>query len=101
MSERKRPNSRRNLDIARAFHRHDHRASHGIRESSMPPMRSHRRPAHTTPQRKRLCTRHVGPAVSTPKYSHALPPRKTPPHLALSTKTRPQPGRREGRKNVP
>lgn len=49
MSGRKRPNSRRNLDIARAFHGHDYRASRDIREASMPPMRSHRRPAHTTP----------------------------------------------------
>ena len=102
MSERKRSNSRRNLDIAIEHFTGMITARHAASEKPA------YRPCEATadlrtprPQRKRLCTRHAGPAATTPKYSHALPPRKTPPRLALSTKTRPQPGRREGRENVP
>lgn len=102
MSERKRPNSRRNLDIAIEHFTVMITARHATSEKpACRPCEATADPRTPRPQRKRLCTRHAGPAVTTPKYFHAPPPRKTPHRVTLSTKTRPQPGRREGRENVP
>lgn len=102
MSERKRPNSRRNLDITIEHFTVMITARHATSEKpACRPCEATADPRTPRPQRKRLCTRHAGPAVTTPKYFHAPPPRKTPHRVTLSTKTRPQPGRREGRENVP
>ena len=102
MSGRKRPNSRRSLDITIEHFTGMITARHAASEKpAYRPCEATADPRTPRPQRKRLYTRHACPAVTTPKYFHALPPRKTPHRLTLSTKTRPQPGRREGRENVP
>lgn len=102
MSGRKRPNSRRSLDITIGHFTGMITARHAASEKpAYRPCEATADPRTPRPQRKRLCTRHAGPAVTTPKYFHAPPPRKTPHRLTLSTKTRPQPGRREDHENVP